>query len=230
MRKRWKKAREKSPRKTCTTEKADEISITLGLYFSYFWGLIKYIGLHNKKTFEAESKFNGNKMTENKEVERALIPYFGEKYPEKAQDEAIKRVKKGGKICLLHIIDEGQTRSIRYMTGQLGEENELVETVQEAREKLQEKVAEDHSEKAKNIMAKHGISLYPNPVDNRLNYKVSETSLEQISIADLTGKIHVKKHNIMENGTIDVSELKPGIYIIRIQSNKGVFTSKIVKQ
>ncbi len=193
MRKRWKKAREKSPRKTCTTEKADEISITLGLYFSYFWGLIKYIGLHNKKTFEAESKFNGNKMTENKEVERALIPYFGEKYPEKAQDEAIKRVKKGGKIYLLHIIDEGQTRSIRYMTGQLGEENELVETVQEAREKLQEKVAEDHSEKAKNIMAKHGISIESlrvtgDPLEEVLK-TIEEYSIQLVILEKLREKI-----------------------------------------
>lgn len=94
-------------------------------------------------------------------VKRALIPYFGDKIPEKAQKKGLERLKKGGELFLLHINDEAPTRSIRYQTGQMGEESEIVKTFRETQKKVQEKSAKKYAEKVKNEAAKQGISVKP---------------------------------------------------------------------
>lgn len=98
-------------------------------------------------------------MDNKKDIERALVPYFGEESPERAQDKALERLKKGGKLFLLHITDEGPTRSIRYRTGQMGEKSELVKTFRETQKKVQREAAEDYIEKIKNKAAKQGVSI-----------------------------------------------------------------------
>ena len=137
-----------------------------------------------------------NRMTEEEKsnkVERALIPYFGEGYPEKALGKTIERVKKGGKIYFLHIIDEGPTRSVRYMTGELGDDSELVENVKEAREKLQKKATEEHTKKAKKEAAKYGISVEPlrvtgDPAEEVLK-AIEEYSIQLVVLEKLREKI-----------------------------------------
>lgn len=98
-------------------------------------------------------------MNSEEKYERILVPFFGDEIPEKAQEKAIERTKKGGKIFLLHITDEAPTRSIRYKTGQLGEDSELIKTFRETRRKVQEDAAEEFIEQAKKDAAKHGISV-----------------------------------------------------------------------
>ncbi|KXA98152.1 hypothetical protein AKJ37_01120 [candidate division MSBL1 archaeon SCGC-AAA259I09] len=82
-------------------------------------------------------------------LERALVPFFGTVFPKEAQKEALKNLKKGGKLYLLHITDEAPTKSVRYMTGELGKESELIKNFQEARKELQERTAKKYAEKLK---------------------------------------------------------------------------------
>lgn len=94
-------------------------------------------------------------------VERVLIPYFGTDRPTRAQEEALRRLKKGGKLYFLHITDKAPAKSVRYKTGDLGEKSELIQNIQEAQKELQEKFAGDYAEKAKIDSAKKGVSTKP---------------------------------------------------------------------
>lgn len=131
-------------------------------------------------------------MTEKK-VERALIPYFGTDRPSKAQEEALKRLKKGGKLYFLHITDEASTKTVRYMTGDMGEESELIQNVQEGLKDLQEEVAEDYAEEAKMESAKKGVSIEPlyvagDPAEEVLK-AIEEYSIQLVVLERLREKI-----------------------------------------
>lgn len=126
-------------------------------------------------------------------VESTLIPYFGTDRPTKAQEEALKRSKKGGKIYFLHITDEAPTKSVRYKTGELGEESELIQNFREAQKKLQEKIAEKFAEEAKVNLAKKGVSvelLYVagNPAEEVLK-AIEEYSVQLVVVERLREKM-----------------------------------------
>ena len=72
-------------------------------------------------------------------------------------------------------------------------------------------------------------SIYPNPTTGILNLQLSENPLS-ISILNLTGKTIIKKLDVEQNTTIDLSGLENGIYIVKVQTTNGIFTSKIVKE
>jgi hypothetical protein len=69
-----------------------------------------------------------------------------------------------------------------------------------------------------------GILFYPNPVDEKLffNGKVAE-----VKIFDINGKSVCFVQNEKQ---FDVSFLPSGIYFIRFETEKGIFTKKFVKQ
>lgn len=92
-------------------------------------------------------------------IERVLIPYFGENLPKKALVRALERLGKGGKLFLLHVVDEAPTRSLRYRTGQIGEDSKIIKTFRETMEKVQEKEAKEYAEEVKSKAAKKGISV-----------------------------------------------------------------------
>jgi len=75
------------------------------------------------------------------------------------------------------------------------------------------------------------IVLYPNPVQEQL-YIQSNYVLQGITITDITGRT-VQKHRIMSNNTqenINLMSLTAGVYFVNVQSNKGQYTAKIIKQ
>jgi len=72
--------------------------------------------------------------------------------------------------------------------------------------------------------------LFPNPVENVLNIVSKTDSNAQLSITDITGKV-VKQFNLENNtNSIDVSDLRRGLYIVKIQllSNHRTFQKKII--
>lgn len=69
------------------------------------------------------------------------------------------------------------------------------------------------------------LSVYPNPVSSTLYIK-TENQVQSVEVIDLLGKsIH---QDNMES--IDMSQMKAGIYLIRIQTDKGTITRKVVKK
>ncbi len=71
---------------------------------------------------------------------------------------------------------------------------------------------------------------YPNPTNGKVNIDVSENFVQQITVVDLAGRVIVTKTAILQNSTIDLSGLKNGIYVVRVQTNNEVLTTKIIKE
>jgi hypothetical protein len=69
------------------------------------------------------------------------------------------------------------------------------------------------------------IKIYPNPTNNIINIEgLDKNEINTIQIFDVQGKLVITK-NINEKGTIDLSELNKGIYVIKI----GELAQRIVK-
>ena len=75
-----------------------------------------------------------------------------------------------------------------------------------------------------------GISIYPNPTNGNVNFEFANNNIQKITISDMTGKTIVEKDNIQQNEMIDLSSFENGIYIIKIQTDNEIFTTKIVKE
>ena len=72
------------------------------------------------------------------------------------------------------------------------------------------------------------VNIYPNPVKDALH--LEGENLRQYDVFSLDGKL-VKSAQIADNEVIiDVNELESGVYMLRITSEKGVLTRRIVKE
>jgi hypothetical protein len=70
------------------------------------------------------------------------------------------------------------------------------------------------------------ISVYPNPTKSFINIELSNNiSIEKITLIDLTGKV-ILNNNFTNK--LDVSSLPRGLYLLKIQSDKGNVTTKKV--
>jgi hypothetical protein len=72
------------------------------------------------------------------------------------------------------------------------------------------------------------VNIYPNPVKEILNIKLTETNENEYSIMDISGKI-LKQGEFVSQ--INVSDLKSGIYFINIINNttNQIFNNKFIK-
>ena len=68
------------------------------------------------------------------------------------------------------------------------------------------------------MMENGGIQLYPNPVQKTLFYKMPHNQPCHLTISDLTGKIYIREVKLSLKGTINVSLLPKGMYIVNIES------------
>lgn len=71
------------------------------------------------------------------------------------------------------------------------------------------------------------ISIYPNPVMNQLHIKAN-SPINQVSLFNLTGTVVMQAEGDVES--MDVSHLKNGTYLLRIQTSEGVYNQKIIKK
>lgn len=68
------------------------------------------------------------------------------------------------------------------------------------------------------------LTIYPNPVNDELNFQTSSLELLQFELTDLSGKL-IFNGDFSEKFSLDVSNLKAGVYLISIFSN-GVSIKK----
>jgi len=77
------------------------------------------------------------------------------------------------------------------------------------------------------LIAENTIEIYPNPAHDY--FKLNQPS-EQVIVYDLIGKVtQTFKGNFSSESHFDVSNLKPGIYLVNIQSKRGTTTRKLLK-
>lgn len=70
------------------------------------------------------------------------------------------------------------------------------------------------------------VFVYPNPVKNDLNIN-TEYDIQLLEVYDMTGKVVLSTKNA--KNVVDTSNLVNGIYILRISTDYGMFTQKLVK-
>ncbi len=75
----------------------------------------------------------------------------------------------------------------------------------------------------------NALSVYPNPATEEINVDLSSFNNSQVdlTIIDITGKT-VTAFNMKDNNTIDVSNLKSGVYFIKVSDMKHSETAKLI--
>lgn len=68
--------------------------------------------------------------------------------------------------------------------------------------------------------------IYPNPIRDELNIKTSETVI-QAQVLDLSGRIRLR---FLNTNSLYVNELRPGVYMLRIETKNGIKTEKFIKE
>ena len=77
------------------------------------------------------------------------------------------------------------------------------------------------------------FSIFPNPATKNITINIPQKATSdsyRIEITSIEGQIIKTLSNNNTETTIDVSDLSPGVYIIKAQSNKGVIIRKFIKQ
>ena len=72
------------------------------------------------------------------------------------------------------------------------------------------------------------ITIYPNPVKDELKVESGELKINNVEIADLAGKIIINCQLSIVN-SINVSSLPKGVYLVKINTDKGAIVRKVVK-
>ncbi|GAA4291631.1 endonuclease [Aestuariibaculum suncheonense] len=75
----------------------------------------------------------------------------------------------------------------------------------------------------------HNLKIYPNPVKDYFIYISTTQDLDAI-IYNILGKEILKQHLNANNKKIDVSALNKGVYLLKISSDSGTITKKLIKQ
>lgn len=84
---------------------------------------------------------------------------------------------------------------------------------------------ENHEDKKEQTL--NELVIYPNPVKNIINIRFGDKKVEEVDIVNSLGSVQKIK---VQNGSINVATLKPGIYFIRLTVENETFTRKFIKQ
>ena len=72
-------------------------------------------------------------------------------------------------------------------------------------------------------------NIFPNPANDKL-YIEAETEVEEVVVYDVYGRHQVTETPSHQgNLTIDLSDLKSGIYFVKINTNEGNIVKRIIK-
>ena len=83
-------------------------------------------------------------------------------------------------------------------------------------------------ENIKDIETNDNVSIYPNPVNDRL-YIETQTQTQTVEIFDIYGRRQKSIVNSQRSTVIDLSDLKSGIYFVKINTEKGNIVKRIIK-
>jgi hypothetical protein len=75
-----------------------------------------------------------------------------------------------------------------------------------------------------------GVRVYPNPTSDILNIESGIHASFAVQICDLAGRQIINTRITGEIGQIVLTELPPGIYILRLTSESKVLSSKFIKE
>lgn len=73
------------------------------------------------------------------------------------------------------------------------------------------------------------IQIYPLPVRDKLNISANGKMIKNVTVSSLNGINVAASNTVAETVTLDVSTIAPGIYIVNIKTEDGIFSHKILK-
>jgi hypothetical protein len=75
------------------------------------------------------------------------------------------------------------------------------------------------------------FTIYPNPFNEQLTIKNEQFRINRVVLIDMLGKevINVHSNKVFET-TINMAKIAAGVYQVKIETEQGTFTSKVVKQ
>lgn len=75
---------------------------------------------------------------------------------------------------------------------------------------------------------KNKVSLYPNPVRDKLKIRHSKTiKIKSATLYNMLGK--TTSVTLSPDQTMDTSNLSSGVYVLRLKTNVGTLSKKVVK-
>lgn len=77
------------------------------------------------------------------------------------------------------------------------------------------------------LEANSGISLYPNPTQGKITILSDFAENVQVMVFDASGKALLKQQ-ILSGEIIDLSTYEAGIYLFKVQTEKGLSLHRIV--
>jgi len=80
-----------------------------------------------------------------------------------------------------------------------------------------------------NEQSKSIFTLFPNPVKDLINLRTPSNEMGSIFFFDLLGKKVIEENFSSNSIQIDLSELRNGIYLVKIETEDQIITKKIVK-
>lgn len=72
------------------------------------------------------------------------------------------------------------------------------------------------------------LKIYPNPVANYLTISAKAVRIKSIAIFDVMGQKMISKYDCSDQNQLDLSMLNDGFYIMRIETNQGFYSEKIL--
>lgn len=75
--------------------------------------------------------------------------------------------------------------------------------------------------------------VYPNPAKDKISLETidSDNTINTLEIIDITGKQikNINYETLSQNQTIDIADLQSGVYVLIINTKKGIVTKKFIK-
>ena len=78
------------------------------------------------------------------------------------------------------------------------------------------------------VFAKEQVQFYPNPINEKLYINLGSTTNAELKLLDTSGKV-LRSHKVGTIETINVAQLKPGIYLLEISTPDQTIRSKVIK-
>jgi len=74
------------------------------------------------------------------------------------------------------------------------------------------------------------IAIYPNPTNEKLNINFGNENVKQIKLLDLKGRVIYQTEQINKTMSINLSDIKKGMYVLQIKTDNNILTQKIIKE
>jgi hypothetical protein len=75
------------------------------------------------------------------------------------------------------------------------------------------------------VVNENQITLYPNPAQNQLTVLCNVAQIQAIHLLDISGKI---LHTFTNNTTLNLSQCASGMYLVKIETDKGTVFKKLI--